>query len=934
VLVGGEAGIGKTALVEWLADDARGQGAQYWVGRCHDLTQTPPYGPWRDALAQADRMGDVRRPSPFATGAEHNTPIDQSSLFERVRGLLAGAASTQPLVLTLEDVHWSDPASLELLRFIAHGIESLPVLLIATYRSDELAPREPLFALLPRLARQSRVERIDLGAIDAEATRSLVRQRYTLSAADEARLVAYLQLRADGNPLFITELLRTLETGRLLTPEADRWRLGELTQAPVPPLIRQIIEDRLTALAPETQCLLEFADAIGQEAPLDIWREASGASRDELLAAADLAVRTRLAHDWALPERIIFTHALVRDALYGRQPLLARQAQHLRIAESLAARADGQPSVVASHFALADDPRAIDWLIRAGEDALALYAARDAIAALDHAQELGMRFSRPLSPAAYRARAAAATLLGDFDRARRDHELALERGRATGDRHAEWQALLDLGMLWAERDYERTIGYYRAALDLARDIGDQTTLAYSLNRIANWHVNRDEPHVGTPLHEEALALFTAAGDRAGIAETLDFLGMSTYLDADFPRATAYCEQAITLFRELGDQQRLSSCLNVLAFSGGDIFWTAAPLFRERSYWLRAGEEALAVSREIGWPAGEAFALASLGNVNVTRGELGRALDEAREALDIAERIGHQQWTVAARLALAAAWIELLLPERALVELEQALVSARVSGSRFWTNTMVALLTSLHVSRGELTRAAAVLGTAILSESTHRSLSQRQCRFAAAELTLARGDAERALAMVDELAETRPQPTSDDPLPQLLKLRGDALTRLERFEDAETSYLAAWTGARLLEFRPMLWRIDLARGDLFAAQGRRAEAEDAWQRAQATVDEMAQTVSDPFARDAFLAQASTHIRTNVNARQALSNTRQLSPRELDVLHHLVQGKTDREIAAALSISPRTVMRHVTGILDKLDVSSRTAAATFAVREGLV
>ena len=113
----------------------------------------------------------------------------------------------------------------------------------------------------------------------------------------------------------------------------------------------------------------------------------------------------------------------------------------------------------------------------------------------------------------------------------------MERARTTGDRRAEWQALVDLGMLWSERDYAWTGEYYRSALSLAREIDDSTLLAYSLNRVANWHVNLDEPDVGIPLHEEALALFTAADDRAGIADSLDFLAVSCYLDADFPRAT-------------------------------------------------------------------------------------------------------------------------------------------------------------------------------------------------------------------------------------------------------------------------------------------------------------------------------------------------------------------------------------------------------------
>ncbi len=931
VLIAGEAGIGKSALVDWFAAEAEAAGVQVLAGYGIDLAQTPPYGPWRDALAGLMLTeGAHPRASPFATEAV----ASQSDLCDRVHADLARAAAQQPLAIVLEDLHWSDPASLELLHVVARGVRSLPLLVIATYRDDEVSPREPLFAYLPRLAREPAVERLALRALDDEATRALVRQCYDLAAPDEARLVTYLLLRAEGNPLFVTELLRTLETERLLTLASGGWYLGELSHAPMPPLVRQIIEERLARLPEETQSLLEIAAAFGQEAPLDTWKVASEASRDDLLTAAERAVGAHLVRGSSLPARLTFTHALVRDAVYGRQPLLARQRRHRRIAEVLAARPDATLSEVASHFALADDPRAVNWLVRAGEQALTLYAARDALLALDHAQELATRFDETLPAAAYRARATAASLLGEFDLARRDYELALDRARAVADHRAEWQALVGLGMLWAERDYERTGGYYRSALALARETGDAAMLAYSLNRVANWYVNLDEPDVGIPLHEEALALFTAADDRAGIADTLDYLGMSSYLGADFARGTHYCERAVALFRELNDRQRLSSALVALSVTGGDVTWTESPLYREPGYWVQTGEEALSIAREIGWSAGEAFALMCLSMVAVTRGDLGRAFRDAEVGLDIALRIGHQQWILAARQSVAAAWIETLEPLRAAAELEQALTAARVSGSRFWTTTIAGTLASLHISRGELSHAAALLGDVMHPTVEHRSLSQRQCRFVQAELLMARDEPAHALTVIDELFETRAPSPSGSRLPLLFKVRGEALARLDRVEEAEQAYLTAREDAIILDFRPILWRIEAGLSRLYSAQGRMDEAADARQRARAVIRWMADTIDDAELRQQFRERADTLLPTLREPAATLPRESKLSPRELDVLRHLVDGKSDREIAAALFISPRTVMRHVTGILTKLNVPSRTAAATLAMREGLV
>ncbi len=935
VLVSGEAGIGKTALVRWLIAEARQYGPQVLTGHSYDLTQTPPYGPWSEAFGKAHFASDSPAAlSPLLAGDDLGTITSQSLLFAQVREFLANESSKRPLIVVLEDMHWADPASLELLRHIARDIDTLCLLLIVTYRGEELAPRDPLFNLLPQLAREESTERIDLGLLTGEEIQAMVAGRYVLSTEDEARLIAYLQSRAGGNAFYVKELLRALEADRLLRPGIDAWFLGGLERVSVPPLVRQIVESRLAKIDAEVLRLLEVAAVIGQDVPLDIWQAASGAGHDRLAAATELAVEARLFYEPSDMTSLGFAHALVRETLYYRQAVHKRQTLHRYVAEILASRPNPPQSVVASHFAYADDPRAIDWLVRAGEQALVLYAARDAITALTRAHELAVRFSLPLAPTAYRARALAAALLGEFDRARRDHELALDRGRTTGDRHAEWQALLDLGMLWAERDYERTIGYYRAALALAREIGDRLMIAYSLNRVGNWHVNLDEPSIAVPLHEEALELFTACDDRAGVADSLDFLGTAMYLDGDLPAAARHYQQAIALFRDRDDRQRLSSCLTMHLAPGGDVAWIAAPLYREPSYWIRSGEEGLAIARDIGWPAGEAFALICLSIARVSRGDLGRALRDAEAGLAIAERIGHQQWMLAGRQALAEVWIELLDPRRAATELEQALVSARVSGSRFWTNALVAMIASLHTSTGNLNQAAAILGTVAEPDTSHLSLSQRQCQFARAELALASSESERALTMVDELTNSRPHPSPGDHLPLLMKLRGDALIRLNRGTEAEQVYQAAHDSARVLEFRPLLWRIDIARGNFYLAEARETEAVDAFHSARTTIDEMAETIDDPLLREQFRNRTLAYLPTKPPIEHHPISATPLSPRELDVLRHLVDGKSDREIGIALFISPRTVMRHVTGILNKLGVSSRTAAATAAVRQGLV
>jgi predicted ATPase len=207
VLLGGEAGIGKTSLARDLAREASARGAPVLTGHCYDLTNTPPYGPWLDLVSgYPTDSGQPAPPAAFAGGTLKRV-TDQAALYAEVRRFLAALSDERPLVVLLEDLHWADPASLELLRHVAPHLRQWPVLLLATYRVDELTWRHPFSQQLPALVREAEGLRLDLRRLDTEAMRLLVATRYRLPAADEPRLVSYLEQHAEGNPFFATELL-------------------------------------------------------------------------------------------------------------------------------------------------------------------------------------------------------------------------------------------------------------------------------------------------------------------------------------------------------------------------------------------------------------------------------------------------------------------------------------------------------------------------------------------------------------------------------------------------------------------------------------------------------------------------------------------------------------------------------------------------------
>ena len=178
VLIGGEAGIGKTALADALCREAADAGAHVLTGHCYDRTETPPYGPWIEIARRVQALPDAANapPVPRLDGA-----TSQADLFAQARDFLVALTAARPLVLVLEDLHWADSASLDLLRFVARGIDELPLLLVATYRGEDVDRRHPLAALVPLLVREAPTERLGLRPLDTAAAQALVRARYDLA---------------------------------------------------------------------------------------------------------------------------------------------------------------------------------------------------------------------------------------------------------------------------------------------------------------------------------------------------------------------------------------------------------------------------------------------------------------------------------------------------------------------------------------------------------------------------------------------------------------------------------------------------------------------------------------------------------------------------------------------------------------------------------
>ncbi len=377
----------------------------------------------------------------------------------------------------------------------------------------------------------------------------------------------------------------------------------------------------------------------------------------------------------------------------------------------------------------------------------------------------------------------------------------------------------------------------------------------------------EQPQAALRYHQEALTIFQELHDTPGIAATLDLLGMASCLVGDLIQGTAYYQQAIVLFNELGDQRGLTSSLATITLRGPtfqtDMLLSMASLAEV----CQDAEHALKLAREIGHRSDESYALFQLGLCLGSQGEYGRALATVQQSLDIAEEIEHRQWQAAAHTVLGGVYSGLLALPQAREHFERALALAREIGSLFWTHMVTGYLASVTILLNDLAQAETVLHTTFSPDTAPQTLAQRMLWCAYVELALAQEHPTRALELIDQLMVSAAPLSQGQSSLRVLKLRGEALAALRRPVEAEAALTAAQAIATARGARPMLWRICIALGNLYDAQGSNAEAEQAFATARTLIEELAADVSDERLRDHFLRQATA----------MLPYTRPLSPK---------------------------------------------------------
>ena len=976
-LVGGEAGVGKSRLVAEVASRLRDRGWLVLEGGTVALgDEGLPFGPIVEALRALVRDVDTERiaaaagPSlpalarlvPELAGVVGNVPDPtgqadwlQIRIFEGILRLLGRLGETTPILLVIEDLHWADRSTRDLLAFLTRNARDERVFVIATYRSDELPRRHPLTAWLAESERQPRVERLHVTRFERDELIELLTA--IAGGPPGATLVDSIARRSDGNAFFAEELVAAADES---SPSRDR----------LPETLREVLVVRLAAASETAGRVVEIAAVAGRQVEHDVLADVCGLSEDVLQAALREAVESQLlvVERGDAAERYKFRHALAQEAAYDQLLPSERRGLHAAYAHAIEARPAGRGAAAASrlaelahHWTAAHErSRALAAAIEAGDASRAVYAFAEAARQYERAIELWEVVPVADRPAGRDlaelcdAASAAATVLGDasraVDHARRAFELvdgtpasedARERRARACERlgYASWLAgdtatsirlleeaveLLEgtppsinqarvlaglaANLMLAGRSSE-SVPFAERAIEAARTIGDRSIEARALNVLGVDRASLGDIGGGIDLLRRSLAIATPAGDPTEIPRAHTNLGSVLEMGGFVEEALEVSLAGVEAIRNYGSELSFGIFLSV----------NAAAMLIELGRYPEAAE---LLERQVAHvlPGVSTLHLhTTLAHLGIRTGDLPSARQHLEIARSEAGRIADAQFVI--DLYTFATEIELWGGDPA-----TASAIAREGFDRLVEIDDAVILGQLAIPAAHASADLAV-----------RARASRDEAGAEVAVDAVRDVIARYRASTSRMTE--PDALATHEIEWRMALCGAELARASGTDDR-----ASWDAVRpALAARPapfleayVLWRA----AEAWAEKGDPTTAAERLRAAHATATRIGAPLLvapteglgrrlrvDLTSRDAALPEDA--IASPVGPPDPFG----LTAREREVLALVAEGYTNRRIAAALFISESTAGVHVSNILGKLGVGSRTEAAAVAVRLGL-
>lgn len=966
VVVSGEAGMGKSRFVAEARAHVEAAGGRFLQGNCFEQDRSLPFAPFADVirtmLLPGSRSATLAMLEPFAvelvkiapelalwmSGVTPSRPLEPEQEKRRLSSTVAlffmEQAQRVPVVLAVEDAHWADEMSRELILLLSRRARSSPMVLLLTYRSDHGG--SDVEHLMAQLGRQrDAFAEISLPPLTEGQVGELVRAAVAVDRPVRRDFVQSLHRVTDGNPFFVEEVLTSYLASSAGRFNSYSWDRRPLANVPIPRSVSDALRERMDRLSQPAREMLQWAAVVGRYVDLALLEETTGRSESELLELVDVLIDAQLLGETS--GRFAFRHVLIQQAVYAGLSVRRRSSLHLRVTEVIehiyATSLESHLSDLAYHaYRSGQWPSVLAYEQTLGARAMALRAPHAAAEHLSHALDAAGHLADADPLPLYLGRARARHLLSDFEGARADFEQAIDLAHAAGDTRHEWQGLIALGHLWTERDYAQAGQLFRRAAHMAATLADPGAVALSERHLATWLMNAGEPVRALEMLHRLTDTARRAARPLALARALQVEAVAASFSGDRGLSASSLDEAISLLRGSDDMLTLGVCLTLRCFVASPAMTeTIRAVSGSLSSCSQDRDEALAVADAIEWRAGRAFVEFMAAWMLASYGQLGGALACASEALEIATEMENRLWVVGAHNSLGDAYLSALDPAPAAEVLGRGLALARALGSDFYIGNTAASLARAYLMLGDLPAAQQAIQRD-LPDATEpaalHSLPTRRMLWVSAQLAMARHDPATALRLADRLSSSVPgqDAPGDAIIPALAGLRGEALLALGRTEE---SYVALAEATRYAENRGELvltWQLHRALARAQAARRQRASARAELASATDAIQRLASSLDEPRAQERFRVAALASL-PKQSAPTPLQAAKQasggLSRREREVAILVAEGGSTADIAAALVISARTVETHIANIYAKLDFSSRAQLASWVAERGL-
>lgn len=889
LLIEGEAGIGKSRLLDDARRNAETLGIAMLEGGGEAIEQTTPYYPWRhiftrvlglealsdlaqqrqhllEALASEPSM--LRQLSLLNAVLPLELPEDERMMPQRTGQALADATRTfllqvlqvrlahQPTLLMMDSADWLDSASWALLLDVSYKMPS--VLVVVAMRPPDGSFPESYH----RIAQSPHTHRMVLEPLSFDETVALVCQRLAVTRIPDS-VASLIYEKSQGNPFFVEELSYALrDSEQLIIRDGVGWvapNASDLTALRLPDTLQSVIISRIDRLVPAQQLTLKVASVIGYTFPYGLLRDVYPleAERDDLPDhLSDLAKRGLVYFKSTAPEPgYRFRHIITQEAVYHMMPLAQRRQVHGAVAEwyvrTYPDRLDEHATLLAQHFALADDARAQKYYTLAGNVAFRIHANMEAIAHFRRALEIAHRHDAISEhfQYLYTQRGHILELEGEGEAALENYREMEHLADERQDCELKLAALMSLASLRSTPnptfDPQQGADLLDQALTLAREMENRAAECRILwNKMVLQVFTGDDAHQAIAYGEQSLHLARALNLRKQAALTLNDLALAYRNSGQLAHSQHVLDEARGLIRELDHMPMLAD--NLSRYSLGHF------LMGSYDEAITAAEEANQISQFIGNMASQSASKAMVGQVYLEQGQPDRAIAIMTEAVYLGEQVGNLAVQIGTRADLGWVYATLGAFDHALVLAELAYARSEEHNHIFlpW---VLAVLARIYLRIGDVERAEAAISEGYQSFKGRGEmlLPPVYMGLADAELSLAMHRYDEAIAAAERvltyLHQYQIRPFAAD----ALYLKGRALLALEDGEAAHAALREAQTRTTSPPSQRIRWPVLFLLSYLETRRRNADTARTLRHQARQIVLSIADHTGDPELRESFL-----------------------------------------------------------------------------------